>query len=135
MKNALVLVSFVSMFLSTSLFAQFGGRNVLRFQEVAQIQVSKLVEDSQFILVRSHYVEAIRVRAEKNSIDIVELQVRYLNGEVESIFELEGSLFRNEERTHLLRSFSRSVESIKVTATSGLLGSRGRLHVEIGSRF
>lgn len=108
------------------------GRMV--FTTFGEQRFDKMIEDVERYSVHKRGVTALRITAKKNGVSVSTVRVRYRNGEVDNAYELEGYLSEGDSRTMYLSPRGRTVESVTITGSSGLFGSRGKIELEAASR-
>ncbi len=104
----------------------------LIIQSVGSFRTNKLISETFRFEIprRSPQVFRIELVGIRGTAEIENVQVVYGNGQVENLTELRGSL--RDGRKNAAHVYGRYVEEIRVTATSGLLGSRGQVQVNVG---
>lgn len=112
-----------------------GGHGRLQYKQVDSFKAEKFIALPQTIRVRERDVQAIKLEADKNPVDITSAVVVYGNGDREHLTELEGPLRDGGQKVAKLGSRRRgeTVRRLEITSTSLLpWGSRGVVKVSIG---
>lgn len=107
----------------------------IQYREVDSFKAEKFVALPQTIRVRERDVQAIKLEADKNPVDITSAVIVYGNGDREHLTELEGPLRDGGQKVAKLGSRTRgeTVRRLEITSTSLLpWGSRGVVKVFVG---
>lgn len=113
-----------------------GGRPPrVTFQHIDSMRVEKFLSKTKIFSINRDRAAVIKLTASKNTVEVEEVVVRFGNGEVQHIYELEGRVRDGRSKEFRLRSpRGRYIQSIRVTATAGdLFGSRGRISLDLGT--
>jgi hypothetical protein len=104
------------------------------FTVLEVFKVQKFIETTETINVRVDRVNAIRVSASRNDVEIIEARALLENGNEVYMDRLTGELGEDRSKTHVFPAIrGRRVERIVIRATSRqLIGSRGELAVSVG---
>lgn len=99
---------------------------------LGSLRTNKFITQSHVLSVphRMDRVQRVELVGIRGSSEIESVEVMYGNGQSEELRELRGSL-RDGERV-IARIYDRYITEIRVVATSGLIGSRGQVQVNIG---
>lgn len=110
-----------------------GPQMTVRWQDNGAERVAKLVTETIVVHVGNILTNEVLVRASENSVSIESAIAVLTDGRIVPLNALHGTLRRDREFRSLLDyNYSLRVNRIEIRATSGLIGSRGRLQVLVG---
>lgn len=106
------------------------------YQVVDSFQVQKFIEITNTIRVNRPYVKAIKLTANKNSVEIIEARLLLDNGREIFMDGMTGNLSKDRSIIFNLGGFyGENVRSITLRSTSNLFGSRAELEVAVGTLY
>ena len=109
------------------------GPGRINYSEIGSFKADKFLHSYKTFYPNRGPSRAIKLSVERNSVEIVGVQVQYGNGETRNLYDLTGYVYKNDQRISFLNG-SRNIRSIVVTATTPNLfaDNRGIVHVSLG---
>lgn len=110
-----------------------GPQMTVRWQDNGAERVAKIITETIVVRVGNILTNEVLVRAIDNSVSIESAIAVLADGRIVPLNQLQGTLRRDSEFRSLLDySYSLRVNRIEIRASSGLIGSRGKLQVLVG---
>lgn len=119
-----------SIHMTTKMKLGYNPENVaqLQFTPMTSMKADKIVGSTKKIQVGKKF-KAIQFKASGKSVSITKVEVKFKDGQVVTLDELEGKV-RGTKSFKFKGKLQKPIQYIKVSAVSGnLFGSRGKLHI------